>query len=386
MDLIEDRVVINVSGLRFETYLSTLERYPDTLLGSPRRREAYFDSMRCEYFFDRNRRAFDAILFYYQSYGRISKPSNVSERHFMNELTFFKIDKEYSTFADRVDRAILGEPLQAPGNRLQRFIWQLFDGETSLRARVITFIGILMLVISIILSCAESLPPIEHPKTDEELHIRKLVNIVNNACYIWFTIELILRFAGAVEKVRFFKSILNLIDLIAIIPFYLQLVIAWNSKMTSLSILRMFRLFRIVRLLKFSRYSRGIRALLFTLYASSHELTLLCFIIIISTVVSGAITYYVEMNNKSSFMTSIPESLWWSINTITTVGYGDTYPVTTIGKALGGLFSMFGTILLGLPIFCLVSNFLELWDSIREKTTSDLILEKTQNTNEESSR
>ncbi len=135
--------------------------------------------------------------------------------------------------------------------------------------------------------------------------------------------------------------------------------------------LRVFRLFRIARLLKFSRYSRGIRALFFTLFASRRELSLMCFMLVISTVLSGALTYYAEIGDANTFMTSIPESLWWSINTITTVGYGDTYPITPLGKVIGGFFSMFGIILLGLPIFCLVSRFIELWDSIKEMSNEE---------------
>jgi len=72
-----ERVIINVSGLRVETRLVTLERFPDTLLGDSCRRDHYFDALRNEYFFDRNRASFDAILYYYQSAGRLRRPTNV---------------------------------------------------------------------------------------------------------------------------------------------------------------------------------------------------------------------------------------------------------------------------------------------------------------------
>ncbi|KFM58916.1 Potassium voltage-gated channel protein Shaker, partial [Stegodyphus mimosarum] len=72
-----ERVVINVSGLRFETQLRTLNQFPDSLLGDPGRRIRYFDPLRNEYFFDRNRPSFDAILYYYQSGGRLRRPVNV---------------------------------------------------------------------------------------------------------------------------------------------------------------------------------------------------------------------------------------------------------------------------------------------------------------------
>lgn len=82
-----ERVIINVSGLRVETQLRTLERFPDTLLGDPSRRDRYFDPLRNEYFFDRNRPSFDAILYYYQSAGRLRRPINVPLDVFSEEVS-----------------------------------------------------------------------------------------------------------------------------------------------------------------------------------------------------------------------------------------------------------------------------------------------------------
>lgn len=73
----DERVIINISGLRYETRRRTLERFPDTLLGDARRRDRYYDTSRHEYFFDRNRMSFDAVLYYYQSGGRLRRPINV---------------------------------------------------------------------------------------------------------------------------------------------------------------------------------------------------------------------------------------------------------------------------------------------------------------------
>ncbi|KAL7289216.1 hypothetical protein TKK_0017155 [Trichogramma kaykai] len=86
-----ERVVINVSGLRFETQLRTLNQFPDTLLGDPSRRIRYFDPLRNEYFFDRNRPSFDAILYYYQSGGRLRRPVNVPLDVFSEEIKFYEL-------------------------------------------------------------------------------------------------------------------------------------------------------------------------------------------------------------------------------------------------------------------------------------------------------
>ncbi len=100
------RIVINVSGLRFETQLKTLANFQDTLLGDPQKRIRYFDPLRNEYFFDRNRPSFDAILYYYQSNGRLRRPINVPLDVFTEEIKFFELGEEaFNKF--REDEGIL---------------------------------------------------------------------------------------------------------------------------------------------------------------------------------------------------------------------------------------------------------------------------------------
>ena len=82
---------MQVSGLRFETQIRTLNQFPDTLLGDPARRIRYFDPLRNEYFFDRNRPSFDAILYYYQSGGRLRRPTSVPLDVFAEEIKFYEL-------------------------------------------------------------------------------------------------------------------------------------------------------------------------------------------------------------------------------------------------------------------------------------------------------
>ena len=90
----QDRIIINISGIRFETYKSTLEIYPNTLLGNAKRRKYYYDTIHNEYFFDRHRLSFEAILYYYQSNGRLRRPDFVPIDTFLEEITFFDLGKE----------------------------------------------------------------------------------------------------------------------------------------------------------------------------------------------------------------------------------------------------------------------------------------------------
>jgi len=86
-----DKVIINVSGLRFETRASTLQRYPNTLLGDKQRRALFFDYMNNEYFFERHRSSFEAVLYFYQSGGSLKRPENISAEIFLEEIKFFDL-------------------------------------------------------------------------------------------------------------------------------------------------------------------------------------------------------------------------------------------------------------------------------------------------------
>ena len=115
-----ERITINVSGLRFETRQSTLDRFPSTLLGSQARRDSFYDCARDEYVFDRNRPSFDAILYYYQSSGRLRRPANVPIDIFIDELDFYEIDSD-TIEKYRVEEGFLRDkPKPMPKSSFQR--------------------------------------------------------------------------------------------------------------------------------------------------------------------------------------------------------------------------------------------------------------------------
>ena len=82
---------LQVGGLRYETQIRTLNQFPDTLLGDPSRRVRYFDPVRNEYYFDRHRNCFEAIIYYYQSGGRLRRPVNVPLDVFSEEIQFYEL-------------------------------------------------------------------------------------------------------------------------------------------------------------------------------------------------------------------------------------------------------------------------------------------------------
>ncbi|CAF3799472.1 unnamed protein product [Rotaria sordida] len=118
---LQNRIIINISGVRFETFKSTLEVYPNTLLGNAKRRKYYYDNVHDEYFFDRHRGCFEAILYYYQSKGRLRRPNSVPLDTFLEEITFFDLGQDALAKVHKDENLTEVEKTQLPRNRYRRY-------------------------------------------------------------------------------------------------------------------------------------------------------------------------------------------------------------------------------------------------------------------------
>ncbi|MBA7616189.1 hypothetical protein ES703_23485 [subsurface metagenome] len=169
-----------------------------------------------------------------------------------------------------------------------------------------------------------------------------------------FTVEYILRiwvcnlnenFKGKfIGKLRYAITPLALVDLFAILPFYIPLLIPID-----LRFIRVIRLIRIFRIFKIGRYIESIRVIGNVLRKKRGELFITVFVVIILLIVSASLMYEVERNIQPEVFGSIPQSMWWAVITLTTVGYGDAYPVTALGKFLSSIISLLGIGLIALP-------------------------------------
>ncbi|XP_056129277.1 potassium voltage-gated channel subfamily A member 3 [Lampris incognitus] len=374
-----ERLVINISGLRFETQLKTLNQFPNTLLGDPRKRMRYFDPLRNEYFFDRNRPSFDAILYYYQSGGRIRRPVNVPIDVFSEEIRFYQLGEEAMEKFREDEGFIKEEERLLPSNDFQKQVWLLFEyPESSGPARGIAIVSVLVILISIVIFCLETLPEFrddrEHatvaPVTNgtTPLHVPGPFTdpffVIETLCIIWFSFELLVRFFACPSKTLFSKNIMNVIDIVAIIPYFITLGTELAERQTnggqqamSLAILRVIRLVRVFRIFKLSRHSKGLQILGQTLKASMRELGLLIFFLFIGVILFSSAVYFAEADDPSSSFSSIPDAFWWAVVTMTTVGYGDMHPVTIGGKVVGSLCAIAGVLTIALPVPVIVSNF-----------------------------
>lgn len=344
------RVVINISGLRYETYDKTLERFPDTLLGSRRRREKFYDHEKKEYFFDKNRICFESVLAYYQTCGVLIRPPSVPRKVFVNDIKYFDLGEQALQQAgDDLDTAFTPEDRPMPKNKVQRKIWATFEyPDTSSIARATAIFSVSVIILSIVLFCVETLPQFQR-KTDKKTsgnltadvpvpkHKSSSANfsffVIEALCIAWFTFEYLIRFLCSPNKCKFVVSVLNIIDLVAIVPFFITLPMKEPTSVSSLAILRCVRLVRVFRIFKLSRYSRGLQILGHTLKASLRELGLLFFFLCVGVILFSSAVYYAEFGSSGTKFLSIPHSFWWSIITMTTVGYGDMVP-ETLGKLL----------------------------------------------------
>ncbi|KAI8484978.1 Potassium voltage-gated channel sub A member 2 [Branchiostoma belcheri] len=157
-----ERIVINVAGLRFETQVRTLAQFPDTLLGDPQRRMRYFDPLRNEHFFDRHRPSFEAILYYYQSGGRLRRPLNVPDEIFQEELKFYELGDEVIQRFREDEGYIIEKEELLPKNPCQRLIWTMFEHpETGWPARSIAILSVSIIILSIFTFCLETMPVVQ---------------------------------------------------------------------------------------------------------------------------------------------------------------------------------------------------------------------------------
>ena len=192
-----------------------------------------------------------------------------------------------------------------------------------------------LIVLSLISFSIETLP-------DLDPEFRKFLQVFEIISVIIFTIEYLLRIFVASKKIRFVFSFYGIIDLMAILPFYLTFGIDLRS-------IRIFRLFRLFRVFKILRYSKAIQRFIKAFISIKEELVLF---IILSTFLlffSAVGIYYFENPVQPDVFRSIFDSLWWAVATLTTVGYGDIYPITLGGKVFTSIMLFIGLGVIAVP-------------------------------------
>ena len=170
---------------------------------------------------------------------------------------------------------------------------------------------------------------------------------------LWSSVEGPARQGPVLGRIRFALTPLLLVDLMAVLPFYLPMT------GIDLRILRGVRLFRLFRILKLARYSEALRTLGRVFARRRAELGLTLAMVGFILLLASALMFFAEHGAQPEKFPSIPAAMWWGIVTLTTLGYGDVYPVTLIGRTMGGVFALTAVLLFALPTAILGTSFME---------------------------
>jgi voltage-gated potassium channel len=241
-------------------------------------------------------------------------------------------------------------------NKLHEFI---FETETR-SGRIFDVILLLLIIISVILVMLESVASINDVYGDW-FHIAEWI------ITIFFTIEYVLRIICVLKPSKYIFSFYGVIDLISVLPTYIELVLGISSYLSAVRAMRLLRVFRIFKLAKFLKESNSLMA---ALKASRAKITVFIFFVMMMVIVIGSIMYLIEGGPNSDF-TSIPRSIYWAIVTLTTVGYGDIAPVTATGQFLAALVMLMGYAVIAVPTGIVSAEIANTGDNVNSDNISD---------------
>jgi voltage-gated potassium channel len=207
----------------------------------------------------------------------------------------------------------------------------IIEDNTTKGGKLFDYFIQLLILMSVVSFSIETLP-------DNTAITISILNVTQIFCVIVFTIEYILRIYVSKNPFKYIFSFYGIIDLLAILPFYI-------SSSLDLRAIRVFRIFRVFRAFKLIRYNRALHRIHIAAQVVKAEIVLFCIVTGIFIFLSAAGIYFFENKAQPELFSSIFSSLWWAIVTLTTVGYGDVYPVT-----IGGKIFTFFVLLIGVGI------------------------------------
>ena len=255
-------------------------------------------------------------------------------------------------------------------------------------AMVVSVTGFVAILTSVIFFLVESLPQFYDTQKQE-------FYVVETVCVVIFTVEIVLRFGSANNRKSFCLSVHNIIDLLAILPYYIDLVTSENA-IQNLTFLRAVRLVRVLRVFKLGKFSESLQYVLKSLSQSLDALYLLFFLILLSTIMFSSAMYLAETSDaefingewfhvysngsrKSSKFQSIPHSFWWALVTLCTVGYGDAVPESPGGKVVASITMLCGILVVAFPVILIGAQFNEI---VSERKRAEEATQKIQDIQE----
>ncbi|MFH4979523.1 hypothetical protein AB6A40_006232 [Gnathostoma spinigerum] len=348
--------------------------------------DAYFEKTK-EYYFERSPVMFEYIIDFYVT-GKLHRPADVCPMRLRYELEFWRIPIRLMATCCKFDNDThdLSRPLRSYSvseqlylelscppalfeklwlGKLRHTVWTTFENpRSSSFAKFLSLLSATFVLLSLADLILSSMPEFQ----DEHMEPKQPLIYFEICCMLWFTFEYVCRFAVTPKRCEFLKTPLNIIDLLTILPFYMEAclpligfvnTVDLRNLRGAMVVIRVLRLARVARIFKLARYSTGLRAFGDTMRQSAAELSMLGMFLVTGIMLFSTAIYFFERDEKNSKFYSIPAACWWCVITMTTVGYGDLVPATPGGKVVAALASICGIIVLAFPISMIIDKFAE---------------------------
>lgn len=237
--------------------------------------------------------------------------------------------------------------------------------------KIINVFIITLIILNVLAVMLETVPSLHDDLIEKQIfHYFELISV------IIFSVEYVLRVWSSNHEEKYRGSFLGrvkymlspgaIIDLLAILPFYLHRIIGFD-----LRVLRMLRLLRFFRLFRLTAYMKSAQIIVNVFKKRINELLLSLVLVVFLIIFASCIMYFAESRNTENALkfSSIPATIWWAVVTLTTTGYGDMFPMTTLGKTMAGIIMLTGVAFFALPAGIITAGFLEEFRANRIKAT-----------------
>ncbi|KAM6222451.1 voltage-gated potassium channel regulatory subunit KCNG4 [Rhynchocyon petersi] len=397
---LQKEILVNVGGRRYLLPWSTLDEFPLSRLSKLRSCRSYeeiaqlcddYDEDRHEFFFDRSPSAFGAIASFLAA-GKLVLLRDMCALSFRDELAYWGIDEAQlercclRTLLQKLEELAELRRAEQPRGReagrpaAQPSRWGLFmerlremvdNPQSGLPGKVFACLSILFVATTAVSLCVSTMPDLRAEEDKGECSQKcYYIFIVETVCVAWFSLEFCLRFVQARNKCQFFQGPLNIIDILAISPYYVSLVVSeepqedgdrpsGSSYLEKVGlVLRILRALRILYVMRLARHSLGLQTLGLTVRRCTREFGLLLLFLCVAVTLFSPLVYVAE--NESGRVlefTSIPASYWWAIISMTTVGYGDMVPCSVPGQMVALSSILSGILIMAFPATSIFHTF-----------------------------
>ncbi|XP_059102215.1 potassium voltage-gated channel subfamily G member 2 [Peromyscus eremicus] len=399
-------VIINVGGCRVRLAWAALARCPLARLERLRACRGHdellrvcddYDVSRDEFFFDRSPCAFRAIVALLRA-GKLRLLRGPCALAFRDELAYWGIDEARlercclrrlrrreeeaaEACAGPPGRGPQGSPVRALGTgRLERGRRCLRDmvenPHSGLAGKLFAYVSVAFVAVTAVGLCLSTMPDIraEEERGECSAKCRNLF-VLETVCVAWFSFEFLLRSLQAESKCAFLRTPLAIIDILAILPFYVSLLAGLasgptGSKMLERAglVLRLLRALRVLYVMRLARHSLGLRSLGLTVRRCAPEFGLLLLFLCVAMALFAPLVHLAEreLGARRDF-SSVPASYWWAVISMTTVGYGDMVPRSLPGQVVALSSILSGILLMAFPVTSIFHTFSRSYSELKEQ-------------------